>query len=182
MLRKISRAKCLSLYPKFPRAGINEYSYHFPKTVNNYILTFKDERPRIRSIAVASACKKLLLDMGFKGVLFLADDSIPWLYRKGRNKPAKAAVAYLESSKVGKLFNGAIEIDVAEDTAFMRHLYWLTRTNTISSLVHFMDPRQEITGSICQYGNIHLSSLNKEADRKINNALKKSELTTIERC
>jgi len=42
-----------------------------------------------------------------------------------------------------------------------------------------MDNDQHFIGSLCQYGNIHFSTMDKEADRRLKNALKDSALRVL---
>ena len=99
--------------------------------------------------------------------IFLGDTETPWLYQDNDYKPVKAAKEYLTFHKIGKRFNGALQVDTAELPTFINHLAWLTRCNAALPTVHFIDKGQNIVGSICKYGNLHLDTLNEQTDKVI---------------
>ncbi len=182
MLRRIKRKECLSLYQSTPLSDGAIDFYFFPKTISAYILSYAPEKKRIRSIALANSLSTLLQDMGYQQVIFIGDNTRPWLYQKNTYRPVRVAMEYLTANDISPSFNGGIIVNLPEEKAFIRHLYWLVGCNAALPYFHFLDPQQGIVGSLCQYGHIHLSSLTKEADRKINEALKGSDLIKIERC
>jgi hypothetical protein len=111
-----------------------------------------------------------------KILIFLGDTETPWLYQDNEYKPVKEAQEYLTDNKVGKRFNGALEVDTAELPIFTKHLAWLTRCNAALPYFHFTDQRQNIVGSICKYGNLHLDTLNEQADKTLKSFVVKSKL------
>ena len=58
---------------------------------------------------------------------------------------------------------------------FIQHLYWLTRTNTITSYVYFTDLEQNYFATFCQYGNLHLSTLTEKFDKAVKKAIDETE-------
>jgi hypothetical protein len=74
----------------------------------------------------------------------------------------KNAITYLKNNTIGKKFNGALVIVQNDLPDFIKHLFWLTRTNTVGGYIHFLNEEQNIIGHICQYGNLHLDSMHKK--------------------
>ncbi|MBS1623265.1 MAG: hypothetical protein JST83_04560 [Bacteroidetes bacterium] len=181
MLRKINRAACLSLYPGFPLDYGDGESFFFPEAIHSYILNPDPSGTRIKSIAAANLLCTLLSHIGCHQLIFLGDSTSPW-YRHSSSKPAKLAIEYLKASRISKSFDGGIVIDLPEAKQFLKHVYWLTRTNTAVPIIYFMDQQQSFVGSICQYGNIHLSSLNKAADGPIQETIKKENWAAADHC
>ena len=77
-------------------------------------------------------------------------------------------------NKISKRFNGALQVDIDELPIFIKNLTWLVRTNGVMQYVHFTDPGQNIVADICQYGNLHISTKNKAADKNFKEAIAKS--------
>lgn len=164
MLIKISRQDCLKMYPKLPTKVYDTDKdndiYFYPEAYSYEILTVARNTFRGRITMLGVEISKIVKKTGCNNLIFLGDDSIPWLYRDSDYKPAKLALDYLLENKVGKKFNGALRVDGLQIPAFVRHLAWLTRCNTLLPYVYFTDPKHNIIGSICQYGNLHISILN----------------------
>jgi hypothetical protein len=121
--------------------------------------------------AITRITKELKAD----SLIFQGDLDTAWLYQFNDYPPAKAAQQYLTDNKVGKRFNGALQARLAVLPEFIRHLCWLTRCNAAMANVHFIDPEQQIVSHVCKYGNLHLSTLNKETDRLLKSFIDESE-------
>jgi hypothetical protein len=85
----------------------------------------------------------------------------------------------LVDNKISKRFNGALQVDIAEIPTFIKNLAWLVRTNGILPYVYFITPGQKIIGNICQYGNLHISTKNKTADKNFKDAIAKSPFSYL---
>ena len=117
--------------------------------------------------------------MGYDHFIFLGDLDIPWLKRVNTHESFQAALQYLVHNKIGKRFNGALQVDRDELPTFIKNLTWLVRTNGVVQYVHFTDPGQNIVADICQYGNLHISTKNKTADDNLKDAIAKSSFTYL---
>lgn len=168
---KIKRQDCLIKYPVFPLRSYDdekeEEVFFYPHIFKSYVLTLParlfEERINHLGPALAALAKSLYAD----SLLFLGDTQTPWLYQVNNYKPVKAALEYLASQKIRKRFNGALEVNVSELPLFVVHLAWLTRCNAALPYFHFINKEQNIIGSICKHGNIHLDPLNESADEHI---------------
>ena len=165
MLHKIKRSVALYKYPKFPLSDHVKEEYFFPKTFKNYTLVvdYKSTRGLIKSLAIEFT--QLIHNLNFDSLIFLGDLKCP-LYRDHNYKPVKRALEYFQANKVGKTFNGAIEVDLKELNEFTRHLYWLIRTNAACPIIHFIDNKQNVLGSIHYSGDLLIRTLNRKTDRR----------------
>jgi hypothetical protein len=111
-----------------------------------------------------------------KNFSFWAIQQSRGLFRDHDYAPVKRGLEYLKENNISRSFNGAIQVNMPDFPEFMRHLFWLVRCNGIVIYAHFSDPGFNIIASICQYGNIHLSTLNEETDVLFNSAIGKTNL------
>jgi len=171
MLKKITRKPFLEKYPEFIQASYYRNKYISPETFDSYILFVEAGSTVGLCNNLAKELTKLAKKLQYEKVFFLGDTTIPWLFRDHDYKPVKRGLDYLAENKLSKSFNGAIQVDIVDLPEFIKHLFWLVRCNGIVMYVHFSDPGFNIMGSICQYGNIHLSTLNEETDTAFNQIL-----------
>lgn len=175
MLTKIKRQDCLDKYTSFPLRSYNyqndEELYSFPKVFKSYILTLpsKSFKGHVKSLGVelVELTKVLKTDT----LIFLGDAEIPWLYQQNDFNPVREAQLYLVHKKISKTFKGGIWVDITELLQFTKHLSWLTRCNPSLPYFYFIDEAENVLGNICQYGNLHLSTLTKQSDKLLNQFL-----------
>ena len=171
MLNKIRRQECLDQYQTFPLQSYDynkdEEAFFYPAVFKSYIVTIPSKSFKGHSVALGKEMVKLVNALHTDRLIFLGDTETPWLYQDNDYKPVKAAKEYLTFHKIGKRFNGALQVDTAELPTFIKHLAWLTRCNAALPTVHFIDKGQNIVGSICKYGNLHLDTLNEQTDKII---------------
>ena len=117
----------------------------------------------------------LTKSLGCDNLIFLGDENIPWLRRFKEYKTFEEALQYLVDNKIGKRFNGALQVHITQLPIFIKHLAWLVRTNGILPYIHFIDPRQNIIGDICQYGNLHIATKTKKTDKYFKELISKSK-------
>lgn len=164
MIRQIKRQDCLDRYQQFPSRLLDkvlkDFIEFYPDAYSYYVLTTAHKTFKGRIGALVAEISRIIKKVGYSNLIFLGNEDIPWLYRDSDYKPAKAALNYLVQSKVGKRFNGALQVDVQDLPVFISHLAWLTKSNTVLPYVYFTDPDHHIIGHICQYGNLHISILN----------------------
>ena len=79
-------------------------------------------------------------------------------------KPLTNALAYLTENKIGRRFNGAIEVDISELFVFIQHFYIMTKCDASLPYFHFMDKGQNLIGCIHYSGELGISTLNKKAN------------------
>lgn len=170
MIIKIARKEAIDKYPNLPlREWISdEEGYddsYFPQTFANYVLTLPSKSYIGHIKLLGKELTALTKSFGFDKLIFLGDIDIAWLKRNIDFKQAKEALQYLADNKIGKRFNGALQVDLIQLSNFMVQLAWLVRTNAILPYVYCIDPDQNFIASICQYGNLHFSTLNELTDK-----------------
>jgi hypothetical protein len=179
MLKKISRQNAINKLPTLPLKLYNkkeeEYDFYYPKVFANYILIHPAKSYRGYFKLMGTAITDLTTHLGFDKLIFLGDEKTAWLYRNHDYKPAKEALQYLANNKIGKRFNGAIQVDNISLPVFIQQLCWLVRCNAVLPHIYFIDPEQNIIGNICQYGNLHISTRTKTADNHFKTAISKSK-------
>ena len=183
MLIKINRKDCLNKYKVFPLRwydDVKEEEYFYPKTFYSYILTLASKSFKGHLNLLGVELSKLVQHLGSDTLLFLGDNDLPWLNQPREYKPVKEAQQYITENKVGKRFNGALQMSLLELPTFVKHLCWLIRCNATLPYFHFVDAGQNVLGNICQYGNIHLYGLNKETNTLINPYIARSKFEFLE--
>src|SRR5258708_6970765 len=130
MLLKITRQNCLSKFPKFPRRWYNnskdEIEYFYPKVFHSYILTLHSKTFKGHIKLLGQELVELIKSLGFDSLLFLGDTGTPWLYQQTQYAPVLKAIEFLEDNKIGKRFNGAIQVSNVDLLPFVKHLSWLS--------------------------------------------------------
>lgn len=171
MLIKINRQDCLNKYPSFPLRSYNydkdEEVFFYPKVFKSYILTLASKSFKGHITQLGTGLLKLIKQLDYDNLIFMGDTELAWLHQDNDHKPAKEAQQYLADNKIGKRFNGALQVNGPELLTFVKHLSWLTRCNASLPYFHFTDKGQNIIGNICKYGNLHLDTLNKATDKLI---------------
>jgi len=168
MLSRIERQDCLEKYQTFPLRSYDyvkdEEEFFYPDIFKRYILTLPSKTFKGHVKALGIELTKLTVALHSDTLIFLGDTEIPWLYQDNDYKPVRVAQLYLADKKIGKRFNGALQLDTTELPTFTQHLAWLIRCNAALPYFHFTDQQQNIIGSICKYGNLHLNTLNEQSD------------------
>ncbi len=81
----------------------------------------------------------------------------------------------LDNNEVGKRFDGGLKVSLEELPTFINHLFWLVRCNAALPIFHFIDDQENIVGSLCQHGNVHISTFSASAEGLFGDALSKTE-------
>ena len=183
MLVKINRKDAITKYPNLPLRIYNskeeEYDLFYPDTFTGYVLTLPSKSLKGHIKLLGAEISRLTTHLGFDKLIFLGDLTIPWLYRDHDFKQAKEGLQFLAGNKIGKRFNGALQVDTNQLATFIKHLSWLVRTNAILPYVYFIDPGQNIIGTICQYSNLHINTANKKADKLLKEFIHNSKFECL---
>ena len=170
MIVQIKRQECIDRYPNLPLREFNlkteEYDFYYPKTFAAYTLTLQSKSFRGHAKLLGEEISNLTSGLAADYLIFLGDMNIPWLKRSHDFKPANEALQYLVDNKVGKRFKGGLQVDIVELPLFIKHLAWLVRSNAVLPYVHFTDPGQTIIGNLCQYGNLHVYTMDEKPDEQ----------------
>ncbi|WP_158408810.1 hypothetical protein [Fibrella aestuarina] len=157
----------------------DEYDYKYPNVFESYIFTIDSKSFKGHIKVLAAELARLTGELGYNKLVFLGDTEVAWLSQENRYDPVKKAQEYLEYNKVGKGFNGSILVEISEVILFIRHLSWMIRCNASLPCFYFIDGGQNLLGYICQYGNLHVSTLNKMTDNLIQDFLKVSSFRRL---
>ncbi len=179
MLKKIKRQDCLDKYSKFPLRWYNdikeEDEYYYPKVYYSYILTLPSKSISQKIKLLGIELTNLTDVLGFTNLIFLGDNNTAWRYQESDYKPVRKALQFLVENKIGKKFNGAFQVDKKNLRTFITHLSWLSRCNAALPYFYFTDTGQNIIGTICQYGNLHIDTVNKKTDVFFKDLIAKSQ-------
>jgi hypothetical protein len=183
MITKINRQIAIKKFPNLPTRQWNpkeeDFNSNFPKTLRSYVLTTVSKSYRGHISAMATEITRLIKELEQENLVFLCDLETPWLSRSHAYKYAIDAQQYLSENKIGKRFNGALQVPTGDLATFIRHLCWLVRTNAILPVVYFTDTKKSFFGTFCQYGNLHISTITEMFDTKLRKEMIKTELSFI---
>lgn len=183
MLIKIDRKEAINNFPILPLRHYDEKTdeevFIEPKVFAAYVLTLPSTSYRGHQKLLGTQIALLANSLGYDRLVFLGDTGIAWLRRLDKYGNFQKELQYLVDNKIGKRFNGALQVGTDELPIFIKQLSWLVRTNGIVQYVHFTDPGQNIAGSICQYGNLHISTTTKTADKRFKGIVAKSQFTYL---
>ncbi|MBG9378805.1 hypothetical protein I5907_21410 [Panacibacter sp. DH6] len=183
MLIKIDRQEAINKFPILPLRHYDrkkdEDVFKSPKVFANYVLTVPSKSYKGHQKLLGTQIAYLAKNLGSDHLVFLGDIDIAWLKRLDTYENFQEALQYLVGNKIGKRFNGALKVAISELPSFIKNLSWLVRTNGILPYVHFTDPGQNIVAYICQYGNVHISTRSKTADKRFKDIVSKSQFTYL---
>ena len=184
MLTKINRQDALRIYTTFPLRNYDykkdEEMFFYPKIYTSNILTILSKSFRGLSTQSGIGLTKLTKDLSYDTLLFMGDTELSWLNQNNDYRPAKEAQQYLINNKVGKRFNGALQVHNSELPTFIKHLSWLTRCNASLPYFHFIDSGQNVVGHICKYGNLHIDTLKEGTSTLLKKAISKSSFKYLD--
>ncbi|MFM2363451.1 MAG: hypothetical protein RLZZ316_2353, partial [Bacteroidota bacterium] len=169
MLYKLNRQKAIDDFPILPLRYYDkkkdDYIFKNPKVFANYVLAVLAKSKKGYIKLMTTELIKLIEVGGGDKLIFLGDLDIPWLKRLNTHASFQEPLQYLIDNKIGKRFNGAIQVSIKELPVFIKHLTRLVSSNGILPYVHFTDPKQSFLGDFCQYDDLHLSTMNKPVDK-----------------
>ncbi len=182
MLLKIEREVCLAKYRNFPLCpydpNSDEEVFYYPKTVSGgwYDLYAKTKREFSKILQMEFT--KLVKECGFENLIFFGDKPTPWITKLSSKRTDNAfiikAVRYFEDNKLGKKFNGGVQVGISELPEFIKHFYCLTRSDGTFGGFYFSDPAQNILGFIHYSGEVLFQTLIEEFESKFVKSIKKT--------
>jgi hypothetical protein len=86
----------------------------------------------------------------------------------------KKAVRYFEKNKLGKKFNGGVQVSISELPEFIKHFYCITKSDAKFHGFYFSDPAQNILGFIHHGGEVLLQILIEEFENQFVMSIKKT--------
>jgi hypothetical protein len=171
MIKKIAYPECMRRFPSFPRADSVADTFFYPKEFKYRVLLLYSKSAKGHAKFLASELTTLLGQLNGGSLIFCCEQAHPWRGLENDYAPVKEALLYLEQNKIGKTFDGALEVDEAEQPAFFKHLFWMVRCHAAMPVIYFMNLEQSFVGTICQYGGLHISTLSAAAESAMEAAL-----------
>ena len=183
MLTKIKRQDCLDKFPKFPQREYDkskdEEVFSYPKICSLYWLKLKSKSSRGLAKMLATEINGVFEKLNIDKLVFLGDTKYPWITKSSAErtdyKPLTNALTYLTENKIGKRFNGAIEVDISELLIFIQHFYIMTMCDASFGYFHFMDTGQNLIGYIHYSGELRIDTLNKKIDKLFLDTIRKTK-------
>jgi hypothetical protein len=168
VIEQIKRKKCLAAYPIFPQRNYNEdiedYDYFYPDSFSTYILILKSKSYKKLLNNLGSELSSFCAGLKSRSFIFLGDEKLAWRFREGKYKNFKKGMEYFAGEGIKKTFSGGLAVGENDMVEFVKHLADLTAVNGLIQYVHFIDESQNIIGSICNYGDIHITTMNKDGN------------------
>lgn len=113
-----------------------------------------EDYPRVLGENVLAFSKQLHWD----AVLFLPDVPLtPWLAQDNDYLPVQNSLRYLRSIGMDDEFNGGVLAGGEDLATFVGGLFWLVRCNASMPIINFSGRGEKLIGSLCKYGNLHLT-------------------------
>ena len=164
MIIQHKRQDVLKNYPVFPQRSYNQEldteDCFYPAHCRNHILTSDSDSCISHRSNIGLAFVQLAGVFKATSLLFLGDMDTPWMYRSPEDDQSKQAYDFLASCRLSKEFNGGLEVPTAWLPNFVSHLACLINTNTLLPTIYCTDKMQQFLCSLCQYGNLHISTIN----------------------
>lgn len=113
---------------------------------------------------------------------FVLDYSIPWLSQENPDEHTQAAMSYLRSIGVTADYIGAIRATEEDVLSLTKAVFWLGRLNASLPYCWFAAGSEDLIGSVCKYGNLHLDAYSTAGKVAIDAFVMSQELTEIEAC
>lgn len=183
MIKQIKRKKCLAKYPIFPLRTYNEdiedYDYFYPDTFSSYILILKSKSYKKLLNNLGKELSDLCTGLKSGCLIFMGDEKLAWRFREGKYKNFKKGMEYFASEGIKKTFSGGVAVGADDMVEFVKYLTDLTAVNGLIQYVHFIDESQNIIGSICNYGDIHITTMNKNGDELFIQAVSNTKLEFV---
>jgi hypothetical protein len=177
MIRTLSYRTASEKYPALPRYRRNVY--RFPRIVRERVLTLDARSLKGHVKAVAEQWAGLCSSLGIDHVVFAPEVKCPWLLQRNDYKPVLAAEAYLLEQGLTMTFDGGLVVPWTDLVPFLQQFFWLIRCNADLPYFNFIDGKQEMLGSLCKQGNLHLFTLNEAVETRLADVLPRSRLYEI---
>ncbi len=179
MLKKIKREICLIKYRNLPLLAYDEETdsdvFYRPKCDSFYWIKLED----FTSKKLVKELIKLLTILEIENLLFLDEYNKSWISEFTANrkdyKPLIKTLEYFKKYKIWKKFNGGVLASIEDLDEFLPHFYRITCCDSGFFDYNFIDENQNIIFYIHYSGEINITTLNKEADRKFLEAVKQTQ-------
>ncbi len=170
MLQKIKREVCVIKYRNLPLSEYDKQSdseiYHYPSTYSLYWI----KRTKNSSKDLLAELIKLIEKLSIRQLIFLKETNAPWISKNARTrvsvKKLAHAVGYFKSHKIGKHFNGGIQIATENLNQFLPHFFKLTQCDACFHDFNFMDVDQQFIFTIHYSGEVSVMIIDQRCDEE----------------
>jgi hypothetical protein len=181
MLKKIARDICLIKYRKFPLRDFekDEEIFFYPEMHSHNWFELEHKSDAELTKILSSELAKLYENLKVENVIFFGDYNRNWISKfTEERKDIKAlidSVDYFKDLKVGKRFNGAVKVSIAELPEFIKHFFVLTRCDGEFAYYHFLDEKENLLGFIHYSGEVRFDILNQKMNKIFIEEIKKTK-------
>jgi hypothetical protein len=181
MLEKITRDICLIKYQKFPLRNFekdDEISF-YPKMYSHNWFKLEHKSNAGLTKILSTELPKLYENLKVENLIFFGDYNRNWISKfieeRKDYKPLIDSVDYFKKHKVGKRFNGAVKVSIAELPEFIKHFFVLTMCDGGFAYYHFLDEKENILGFLHYSGEVSFDILNPKMEKMFVEEIKKTK-------
>jgi hypothetical protein len=108
--------------------------------------------------------KLIFRELDINDFLIMGDYPTAWRSRAKQYEGIKVSriMKFFEDHGIGLKFNGAVNASLQELDLWLKYIAYAVRVNALVPEMNFLDPKQRLYFSLCQYGNLHLTILDKD--------------------
>lgn len=185
----LSRDICLIKYRKLPLFEFdasNDEDIHFcPENFGLYWIKIEEFEAEQES-SVVNLIKEivsLLKKLNIEKMIFLSESNKPWIskFTNSRKdyKPLTEAISYFRSINIDKLFNGAVQVEIADMITFLNHFYIITSADGGFHDFNFIDDNQNYLFYFHYSGDLRVIVLNEAANQKFLETIKETAFVDV---
>lgn len=145
--------------------------YYYPQSSYTYWIKLE----KLTNRKLVQELIQLIRYIGLNELIVLNENNQPWISNFTRNRTdfqaLKDAVQYFDEVKVGKKFNGALQIELDELEKFLHHFYCLTVYDGGFGYFNISDAKQDLLLFIHYDGEVKLTVLVPEKNEVVLKAI-----------
>jgi hypothetical protein len=184
-IKLIPRKEALVRYPLMPWTiydpELDEEEVHMPNGVA-YMVISSSASTYTKSVnKTCSQIIRIFNRLNLQTFIIMGAQDTPWRFRQRKYPDAKVTriMAHFTASGIRPRFNGAVSVSLSEFELWFKYLLYSVRVNAVVQEIFFMNIKQSLYFSPCQYGNLHLTVLDQLLLPELNDAIEYSELIHI---
>lgn len=186
-IKRLKRDYCIIKFRKLPLHYIEKKSgdehVYYPEIASWYWITLSQKTKIDKEnehLLITEICQMMAL-LGFDHLIFLGAINKPWISTFTANRRDSKSVLktlqYFKKNKIGRQYNGGVQIEHNFYNKFLKHYYRLTRYDAGFSDYHFCDENENIIFYIHYSGEVKVMILNEKYIEKFNQCLDQLNLS-----
>ncbi len=176
MIKKIKRDICIIKYRSLPLFEYDKKTdseiFYYPDPKSVYWLKLENSSTK----KLTTQLLKLINILEIDKLIIFGGNNKPWISKfiskRKDYKPLIKTLEYFKSLEISTKFNGGLQIDLKELKTFLPHFYTITKCDGSFWDFHIIDQEQNIIFHIHYSGEIQVTTLNKQFDKKISDKIK----------